>query len=97
MGPELTFTLWIALILGARKRVYGGLVGILATIGLFDVVLETVVPIPAGIAGLLYNGKYLLYGLTLVLILMFRPSGILGERRRRVVSKPGAKLEKKEG
>ncbi len=97
MGPELTFTLWIALILGARKRVYGGLVGILATIGLFDVVLETVVPIPAGIAGILYNGKYLLYGLTLVLILMFRPSGILGERRRRVVSKPGAKLEKKEG
>ena len=97
MGPELTFTLWIALILGARKRVYGGLVGILATIGLFDVFLETVVPIPAGIAGILYNGKYLLYGLTLVLILMFRPSGILGERRRRVVSKPGAKLEKKEG
>ena len=96
MGPELTFTLWIALILGARKRVMGGLVGILATIGLFDVVLETIVPIPAGIAGILYNGKYLLYGLTLVLILMFRPSGILGERRR-VVSKPAAKLEKKEG
>jgi branched-chain amino acid transport system permease protein len=97
MGPELTFTLWIALILGARKRVMGGLVGILATIGLFDVVLETVVPVPEYIAGILYNTKYLLYGLTLVLILMFRPSGILGERRRRVISKPAAKLEKKEG
>ena len=97
MGPELTFTLWIALILGARKRVMGGLVGILATIGLFDVVLETIVPIPAGIAGILYNGKYLLYGLTLVLILMFRPSGILGEKRKRVSIKPTGKLEKKEG
>jgi branched-chain amino acid transport system permease protein len=97
MGPELTFTLWIALILGARKRVMGGLVGILATIGLFDVVLETIVPIPAGIAGILYNGKYLLYGLTLVLILMFRPSGILGEKRKKVSIKPTGKLEKKEG
>jgi branched-chain amino acid transport system permease protein len=75
----------------------GGLVGILATIGLFDVVLETIVPIPAGIAGILYNGKYLLYGLTLVLILMFRPSGILGEKRKRVSIKPTGKLEKKEG
>ena len=97
MGPELTFTLWIALILGARKRVMGGLVGILVTIGLFDVVLETVVPIPTVYAGILYNTKYFLYGLTLVLILMFRPSGILGERRRRVINKPAAKLEKKEG
>jgi len=97
MGPELTFTLWIALILGARKRVMGGLVGILVTIGLFDVVLETVVPIPTVYAGILYNTKYFLYGLTLVLILMFRPSGILGERRRRVINKPAAKPEKKEG
>ncbi len=97
MGPELTFTLWIALILGSRKRVMGGLVGILATIGLFDVVLETVVPIPEDFAGILYNSKYLIYGITLVLILMFRPSGILGEGRKRVFRKPAAKLEKKEG
>ena len=97
MGPELTFTLWIALILGARKRVMGGLVGILATIGLFDVVLETVVPIPEDLAGILYNAKYFIYGLVLVLILMFRPSGILGEGRQRVFKKPTAKLEKKEG
>jgi len=97
MGPELTFTLWIALILGGRKRVMGGLVGILATIGLFDVVLETVVPIPEDFAGILYNAKYLIYGITLVLILMFRPSGILGEGRKSIFRKPAAKLEKKEG
>ena len=66
-------------------------------IGLFDVILETVVPIPEDFAGILYNSKYLIYGIALVLILMFRPSGILGEGRQRVFRKPAAKLEKKEG
>ncbi|TFG93481.1 MAG: branched-chain amino acid ABC transporter permease [Candidatus Atribacteria bacterium] len=82
MEPGITFTLWIALILGARKKVFGGFVGILVTIGLFDIVLETVVPIPSKYAGILYNTKYLLYGLILVLILMFRPSGILGDQKK---------------
>ncbi len=97
MGPDITFTLWIALILGARKRIFGGLVGIIATIGLFDVVLETVVPIPAIYAGILYNTKYFLYGLTLVLVLMFRPSGILGDKKRSINIKTTNKLKKKEG
>ena len=65
MGPDVTFTLWIALILGARKRILGGLVGVLVTLGLFDVLLETVVPIPSKYAGIMYNTKYFLYGLTL--------------------------------
>lgn len=97
IGPDITFTLWIALILGARKRIFGGLVGVLATIGLFDVVLETVVPIPSIYAGILYNTKYFLYGLTLVLVLMFRPSGILGDKKRSINIKTTSKLEKKEG
>ena len=97
MGPAITFTLWIALILGARKRIFGGLIGVLVTIGLFDVVLETVVPIPTVYAGILYNTKYFLYGLTLVLILMFRPSGILGDKKRRMNIKTTGKIEKKEG
>lgn len=96
MGPDITFTLWIALILGARKRIFGGLVGVLATVGLFNVVLETVVPIPSQYAGILYNAKYFLYGLTLILVLMFRPSGILGDKRSKNIKNIG-KFEKMEG
>jgi branched-chain amino acid transport system permease protein len=97
ISPDITFTLWIALLLGARKRVFGGLVGVVATVGLFDIILETVVPIPQQFAGILYNSKYLLYGLVLVLVLMFRPSGILGDKDRSKSLKAISKFEKKEG
>jgi branched-chain amino acid transport system permease protein len=97
LGAEVTFTLWIALILGSRKKLFGGLVGVLVTVGLFDVLLETVVPIPEQNAVILYNAKYFLYGLTLVLVLMFRPSGILGDKKRGINIRNTSKLEKKEG
>jgi branched-chain amino acid transport system permease protein len=97
MSPAITFTLWIALILGARKRIFGGLVGVLATVGLFDVVLESVVPIPSQYAGILYNAKYFIYGLTLILVLMFRPSGILGDKPRSLNIKNTGKIQKMEG
>jgi branched-chain amino acid transport system permease protein len=93
LDPGITFTLWIALILGARKRIFGGFTGILVTIGLFDIVLETVVPIPSKYAGILYNSKYFLYGLILILILMFRPSGILGDRKKTKIFSTENKME----
>lgn len=84
LSPGVTFTVWIALILGGRKRILGGLIGTLATIGLFDFVIETFVPIPASAQSqLLPVIKLWIYGLALMLILMYRPSGILGERKIR--------------
>ena len=97
MSPDITFTLWIALILGARKRILGGFVGIVVTIGLFDILLETVVPIPSQYAGIMYNSKYFIYGLTLVLVLMFRPSGRLGDKKVRTELQSASKLKKMEG
>lgn len=82
LGPAITFTLWIALMLGSRKKVLGGFIGVMVTVGLFDVLLESVVPIPPNFAEVLYKFKYFLYGLILILVLMFRPSGVLGEKRR---------------
>lgn len=84
IGPGITFTIWIALMLGGKSRLMGGLVGILVTIGLFDYIIESVVPIPTIYASIIPNAKFALYGLTLMLILMFRPSGILGEKKRGV-------------
>jgi branched-chain amino acid transport system permease protein len=97
MTPAITFTIWIALILGARKRILGALVGIIATVGLFDVILESVVPIPSKYAGIMYNAKYFIYGITLVLVLMFRPSGILGNKKRSVVMQGSSRPDKTEG
>ncbi len=82
LEPGITFTVWIALILGSRKRILGGLVGTIATIGIFDFVIETFVPIPASAQSqLLPVIKMWLYGLALILILMYRPAGILGDKK----------------
>jgi branched-chain amino acid transport system permease protein len=78
LGPGTTFTIWSALIIGGRKKVFGGLLGVLVTVGIFDFLIETYVPIPTGQAQLLPVIKMMVYGLTLLLVLMFKPSGLLG-------------------
>ena len=80
IAPGVTFTVWIALILGGKKHVLGGLIGILVTVGLFDLLIETYLPLPTNFTILVPNFKLMLYGLMLMLILMFRPLGILGDR-----------------
>jgi branched-chain amino acid transport system permease protein len=82
IGPGVTFTIWIALMLGGRTRLLGGMVGVAATVGLFDYFIETVVPIPTEYAEMVPNFKFALYGLMLILILMFRPLGILGDKKK---------------
>lgn len=87
VGPGVTFTVWIAVILGGRKVSLGGLVGILATVGVFDLLLEVYgrdlvrTVIGPGAGQVMPNLKLMVYGVVLVIILMFRPQGILGGRR----------------
>lgn len=81
LGPSLTFTVWIALALGGRTRVLGGLVGVIVSVGLLDVLIERYAPMPRSYAHLLPDIKFMLLGMILVGIIMFRPLGILGERR----------------
>ena len=82
--PGVTFTVWIALILGGKKRVLGSVVGVFVTVGLFDLIIETYLPLPRDYAILIPNIKLMLYGLMLIWILMYRPLGILGDRQRAV-------------
>lgn len=82
IGPGVTFTIWIALMLGGRTRLMGGMIGVVATVGLFDYFIETVVPIPREFAEQVPNFKFAFYGLMLILILMFRPLGILGDKKK---------------
>jgi branched-chain amino acid transport system permease protein len=78
LSSGVTFTVWIALILGGKDKALGGLVGAVVTIGLFDILIETYAPIPSQYALLVPNLKLALYGLLLVAVLLFRPRGLLG-------------------
>jgi branched-chain amino acid transport system permease protein len=78
LGPTLTFATWIALILGGKRHWAGGLVGAVVIVGVFDVLIETYAPLPPDFVQMIPNLKYMLYGLLLVLVIMFRPQGILG-------------------
>jgi branched-chain amino acid transport system permease protein len=80
VGPGLTFVVWIALILGGKTRVMGALVGVLLTNGVFDILIESYVPIPREFSNSIPDLKLMLYGLTLILVIMFRPHGVLGDR-----------------
>ena len=79
----------------------GAIGGVFATFGLFDIIVETYVPVPAEQAILLPNFKLFCYGVLLVMIIMFRPVGLLGEDRpkeRRVpASRPVFPQTVKEG
>ena len=78
----VTFTVWIALLLGGQSKISGGIVGVLATVFVFDYLLTTIIKLPGEYSQIIPNIKYFIYGLSLVFILMFRPSGILGEKKR---------------
>ena len=80
LTPGVTFAVWIALIVGGRKRILGGLIGVIVTIGVFDYIIETYAPIPKAYAQMVPIIKFMIYGLTLMLVLMFRPEGILGKK-----------------
>lgn len=78
LAPSLTFAVWIALVLGGKGHNLGAIVGVFATFGLFDILIETYAPVPTEQAILLPNFKLFCYGVLLVMIIMFRPAGILG-------------------
>jgi branched-chain amino acid transport system permease protein len=81
LGPGLTFAVWIALVVGGRARAFGPLVGVLVTVALFDLVVEPYLPVPLALEPLLPDLQLMLYGLVLVLVILFRPLGLLGGRK----------------
>ncbi|QMU56994.1 MAG: hypothetical protein GKR98_01525 [Boseongicola sp.] len=90
LGPSLTFAVWIALVLGGKGHNFGAIVGIFATFALFDILIETYAPVPSEYALMVPNFKLFCYGALLVGIIMFRPSGILGEDPPRTRGRPVA-------
>lgn len=83
LGIELTLAAVVGLVLGGTVRVWGGVVGVLLTVGLFDVVIQNYVPVPGGWwTQAVPVLREVLFGLVLIVILAYRPLGLLGPMRR---------------
>jgi branched-chain amino acid transport system permease protein len=83
LGVDLTLAAIVGLVLGGSARVWGAVIGTLFTVGLFDILIQSYIPLPRewyrqAIPVL----REAAFGATLIIVLMFRPLGILGDMRR---------------
>lgn len=83
IGVGVTLAAMVALVLGGTARVWGGILGVILTVGLFDIVVRTYLPLPRDwYSQAIPVLREAVFGLTLMLVLLFRPLGILGDMRR---------------
>ena len=83
LGIELTLAAVVGLVVGGSVRVLGAVVGVLLTVGLFDVLIQSYVPLPPEwYTQAIPLAREVLFGVVLILVLVFRPLGLLGNMRR---------------
>jgi branched-chain amino acid transport system permease protein len=83
IGVGITLAAMVGLVLGGTARVWGAVVGVVLTVGLFDIVVRTYLPLPREwYSQAIPVLREALFGLTLMLVLLFRPLGLLGDMRR---------------
>jgi len=83
IGVGVTLAAIVGLVLGGTARVWGAVVGVVLTVGLFDIVVRTYLPLPREwYSQAIPVLREVAFGLTLILVLLFRPLGLLGNMRR---------------
>lgn len=83
LGIELTLAAVVGLVVGGSVRVFGAVVGVLLTVGFFDIVIQSYIPLPAEwYTQTIPLLREVLFGIALILVLAFRPLGLLGHMRR---------------
>jgi branched-chain amino acid transport system permease protein len=83
LGLSVTLAAMAGLILGGTARVWGAVVGVILTVGLFDIVVQSYLPFPREwYTQAIPVLREAAFGLALILILLFRPTGLLGDMRR---------------
>lgn len=83
VGINITLAAIVALVLGGSQRVWGAVVGALLTVGLFEIVIQVYLPLPREwFMQALPVVRQMMFGATLIVVLLFRPFGILGAMRR---------------
>jgi branched-chain amino acid transport system permease protein len=83
LGTAVTLAAMAALVLGGTAQVWGAVVGSVLTVGVFDIVIQSYLPLPrewyTQAVPVLREAAF---GAVLILTLMFRPFGVLGDMRR---------------
>jgi branched-chain amino acid transport system permease protein len=83
VGVGVTLAAMAALILGGTARVWGAVIGCILTVGLFDIVVQFYLPLPQDwYTQAIPVLREAVFGLTLIIVLLFRPFGLLGDMRR---------------
>lgn len=83
LGVDITLAAMVGLVLGGTARVWGAIVGTILTVGLFDIVIQSYLPLPREwYTQAIPVLREAVFGLALILVLLFRPLGILGDMRR---------------
>jgi branched-chain amino acid transport system permease protein len=83
LGVDITLAAMVGLVLGGTVRVWGAVVGTLLTVGLFDIVIQSYVPFPREwYTQAIPVLREAVFGATLIVVLLFRPLGVLGDMRR---------------
>lgn len=83
LGIEVTLAAVVGLVVGGSVRVLGAVVGVLLTVGFFDIVIQSYLPLPAEwYTQTIPLLREVLFGVALILVLVFRPLGLLGHMRR---------------
>lgn len=83
LGVDLTLAAMVGLVLGGSARVWGAVVGVVLTVGLFDIVVQSYIPLPKEwYTQAIPVLREAVFGAALIVFLLFRPLGILGDMRR---------------
>jgi branched-chain amino acid transport system permease protein len=83
IGVGVTLAAMVGLVLGGTARVWGAVIGVILTVGLFDIVIQSYLPLPREwYTQAIPVLREAVFGLTLIIVLLFRPLGILGDMRR---------------
>jgi branched-chain amino acid transport system permease protein len=83
IGIDVTLAAMVALVLGGTARVWGAVIGAVLTIGFFDIVVQSYLPLPREwYSQAIPVLRELAFGAVLIIVLLFRPLGILGDMRR---------------
>ena len=83
LGVEITLAAMVGLVIGGTARVWGAVVGVFLTVGLFDIIVQSYLPLPREwYTQAIPVLREAVFGLALIVVLLFRPLGVLGEMRR---------------
>lgn len=83
IGINVTLAAIVGLVLGGTARVWGAVLGVVLTVGFFDIVVQSYLPLPRSwYTQAIPVLREMVFGAALIIVLLLRPFGILGDMRR---------------